>query len=352
MSISTQDFSGLSSGEIAELYQQTRKLYIAERDGVEEAENTRPKSARNSKAHIVHGAVCECSEGLASHFAADEKTYIHPDGFVATMQDGEEIPLTEEQRKIQFYESMPDSQVQALPKQDQDELYEWRDARIEQIAAEFKRARPLYYPESENLVTLLDYLAKEHLSSRVSDPDEADYYMDLLLQRGVWKVETLCEAFDKLYKAGQLETRPGVVKPLSASDLRKLSALASGCRSDHDYEHVLQKYLELSGIDESWKTAALDPVYSPIVEKAVFWIWEQAQETYTPTEERRAAIRKYLAGRFPTVKLLNAAWLSVQRQEELGQEGPPTPRLSPDEAKLQQARALADAIVQEQFRGI
>lgn len=355
MAIETYNFNKLNNGELAQLYAATRREYIRQRDGIEESDAKRPKTAGQSKAHIVNGAVCECPEGLASHYPQDEgQKYIHPQGYVATAEPGEQVELTEEARKIRFYESMPDSDVSRLPEADQLALLEWREARIEQICAEFVQKQRRYHPVSENKVALVDYLSRKYLAVRCQDEDEVEPTLLVLLQRGVLTPENLAEAFDALHKAGRLEARPGVAKPLNADDLRRLSALAGSCRGDRDYETVLQEYLHLSGIKLSWREAVLDSVYSPVVEKAVIWIWEQAQDTYTPTPERRAAIHKYLAGRFPTVKLLNATWLAVQRQEEregLGQEEQPAPKLSPDEEKLQQAQALADAIAQESFRG-
>lgn len=353
MSIS-HDFSGLSNKEIARLFNETRKLAIQEKYGT--PDESKPRNEK-SRYHLApDGSVCDCGD-LLSHYPQDEgQNYIHSQGYVATAEPGEHIELTDAQRKIRFYESMPKHEVDRLSAPDQAALQDWREARTEEIAQQFRAARPSYNPVEENHLALLDYLNAEHLgrSGQVA-PEETEELTLTLLARGCFTVETLCNAYDELSRQGRLTPRPGDVRRLDADELRRLSALASGCKTDLDYEQCLQKYLELSGIDLSWREAALDSIYSPVVEKAVFWIWEQAQETYTPTAERRAAIRKYLAGRFPTVKLLNAAWLAVQRQEERGgieQEEQPAPKLRPEEAKIQQAQALANAIAAEQFKGM
>lgn len=349
--LNAPDFSRLSNAEVARLYNETRNLAAQEKYGV--ADEIGPQTQK-SRYHIApDNSVCDCGDP-ASHYPQTEgKKYIHAQGYVATMEAGEQIELTEEQRQIRFYESMPDSDVARLSDEDQFALEEWRDARIESLCAEFIQKCPRYYQTDENKLALVDYLSRKYLAVRCVD-DEVESTLRLLLQRGVFTTENLIDSFDALYKSGRLEAKPGIAKPLNANELRRLSALASSCQSDRDYETVLQEFLRSSGINLSWREAVLDSVYSSVVEKAVLWIWEQAQDSYTPSAERRAAIRKYLAGRFPTAKLLNAAWLAVQRQEEregLREEEKPVHR-SADESKLEQAQALANAIAQESFRGI
>jgi hypothetical protein len=58
-----------------------------------------------------------------------------------------------------------------------------------------------------------------------------------------------------------------------------------------------------------------DPQYRPILEESVLFAWEHYRKDYSPTPERRAYLKRYAAGRFLNVALLDAAWESCKIAE-------------------------------------
>lgn len=350
------DFKKLSNSEVAQLYAETRREYIKERDG-EGTDTRRPKTAGNSKLHLVSGAVCDCSGGLASHYPEEEKAYVDPSGGIATMQDGEDLPLNEEQRQTRFFESMSISEVSRLSQADQFALQEWRDARAEQIAQEFRAARPKYNPLAANHLALLNYLAVEHLATvGINDPDDADDLTMTLLARGCFTVQALCEAYDALVREGKLTPLPGDARKLDADELRTLSAYCIGCETDSDFERVLDSYIRLStGSNRGWRDAALDARYSKVLEQAIAFCFENSTPDYSPTPERRRFLKKHLSGRFPSIRLLRAGWELCKQAEtkgELEQDEPPAPRLTDEDRKVMEAQDRANEIARLAWEGI
>jgi len=76
-----------------------------------------------------------------------------------------------------------------------------------------------------------------------------------------------------------------------------------------------------------------DPALAKVVDEAVWFCWQQGRPNYSPAPERRKFMRDYIAGRIPTVRLLDEAWAACQADEKdamrasvLGQvQGDPEP---------------------------
>ncbi|GEM_PF-4841192 len=348
------DFSKLSNAEIARLFHETRKLAIQEKYGVADAQPGQAHS-ENSRFHLEpSGAVCDCGNP-ASHYTEPERFYQSEQGAMVRLEPGEERPASLEDERTERLCRMPQSEVDNLSADARAELTEFRNAVLEERAQAFRAARPKYYDIDENMQALLGRLGDEHLGYCLDDPEEM---MDLLLNRGAWTVENLCFAFDALSNEGKMTPRPGDSRRLDADELRTLSAYCAGCQTDAEFERVLDNYIYLAtGNGRGWRAAALDSRYSKVLEQAIFFCFENSQPDYSPTPERRRFLKKYLASRFPSIRLLRAAWIACQKAEEKGElrdddQPAAAPRLSPDEAKIQEANALAREIAQKSFSGM
>jgi len=70
----------------------------------------------------------------------------------------------------------------------------------------------------------------------------------------------------------------------------------------------------LFGVDDVMDRLA-DPDLKQIVAEAVYFSWENSRGDYSPTAERRRALKDYVGNRIPTARLLDAAWQVIQRSE-------------------------------------
>lgn len=349
MSIS-HDFSRLSSAEVAKLFDETRRLAIAQRNQDDQQERTAPSSGG---LHFVNGSYCSCDGGLASHAVEPERYYQSESGAMVRLEPGEERPASLEDERTERLCRMTENEIERLSDEARAELMEFREGVLEERAQQFRAARSKYNPTEENKQALLERLGDEHVGYCLDDPGDM---MSLLLNRGAWTVENLCSAFDSLSNEGKLTPRPGDARRLDADELRTLSAFCAGCQTDTEFERVLDQYLYLAtGNRKGWRTVATDSRYSRVLEQAISFCFENSQPDYSPTSERRRFLKKYLAGRFPSIRLLRAAWVACQRAEEKGelaQDEAPAPRLSEDEQKLNQAQQLANEIARASWEGV
>jgi len=59
-----------------------------------------------------------------------------------------------------------------------------------------------------------------------------------------------------------------------------------------------------------------DPALKDVVHEAVWFCWEHGRANYSPSAERRRFMESYVAGRIPTAKLLDEAWIACQAAEK------------------------------------
>ena len=153
-----------------------------------------------------------------------------------------------------------------------------------------------------------------------SDVEEAQ---DELVRRGLWSLESLNAAFNALSRAGVLLVRPDQPRNLTEQQRRALALQAGSgdvdgaisryllMRAPEDIADVLLNAPTLSdALDE-----IADPALAKIVSEAVWYCWEQGRPNYSPTPDRRRFMREYIAGRIPTARLLDEAWMSCQAEE-------------------------------------
>jgi hypothetical protein len=58
-----------------------------------------------------------------------------------------------------------------------------------------------------------------------------------------------------------------------------------------------------------------DPALARIIAEACWFAFEHGRPGYSPTMERKSFMRKYIANRIPTIKLLDEAWAACQAAE-------------------------------------
>ena len=193
------------------------------------------------------------------------------------------------------------------------------EERATEIAREFCRRNPDYLKCDANYRSIVQTLAYNCLGVTDLDPEEAQ---DLLIEGGYWTVENLTRAFNALDRAGALEYPSNRPHPLKEAQRVRVQQLAA----NGDVLGAITLYVEgRLGEDAGFQAAfALDDPYSfaadpqthAILEEAVYYCWELYRHDYSPTTVRRRFLREYVAGRFVTVALLDAAWEVCKQAEK------------------------------------
>ena len=351
----TPDLSKLSSSAIADLYAQTRREYIRQRDGVDEAE-VRPKSASPASGglHFVNGSYCSCQEGLASHAVEPERYYQSESGCMVKLEPGEERPASLEDERTERLIRMPQNEVDNLGPEAHAELMEFREGILEQRSQEFLAARPKYNPTDENKEAMLEYLGNTHLGYVLNDDDEL---MLTLLTRGCYTVKNLCAAYDHLSRRGELTPLPGDVKKLDAQQTLELSAMCSTARTDDDFENILDQYLlATTGSNRGARRLVLDPRYVKAVSEGVYFIFANSTPEFQETAEAKQFLKRYVGNRFVSVRLLRAglaAYLRAKEKGEIEQEQTVVQsKPSPEEETLQKVNDFAREISRASWQGL
>ena len=190
------------------------------------------------------------------------------------------------------------------------------DSAIESINIAFTEANPSYFRSDANFQTLVRFLSDLYLHKDYGDCEEL---MQELYSRGFLSVETLTDAFRILSAEGLMEVRPGQAKPLTADDKQALSIAAAAIATDRDLDRVLNAYLRFSLGDDapqSWRQVIGQSQYASVLFQAVIFCWSHKRADYIPSEGAEEYLRKYLAGRFPTFPLLDAAWERCKKQTD------------------------------------
>lgn len=201
-------------------------------------------------------------------------------------------------------------------------LQNLQNSRAEALVREFMRKNPSYHRCLENFDRLVQTVAYNALGW-LEDEATAEEAQEELIRQGLFTIENLTAAFHALSRAGVLEVKPGQPRTLTEHQKRMIAMEAAGGNVESAIARYLQFRLpeqvadevkELFGIDEVLDRLA-DPELKQIVAEAVFFTWEHSRCDYSPTPERRRALREYVGGRIPTVRLLDAAWARIQKDE-------------------------------------
>src|SRR6266851_8337284 len=190
------------------------------------------------------------------------------------------------------------------------------DSGIESVNLAFVEANPGYYRSDANYTALIDFLSLTYLRTDCGSCEER---MQNLWIDGFLTVDNLTEAFKILSAEGLMEVRPGQANPLTADDKQALSLACAAMRTDTDLDRVLNAYLQFAlGEDapQSWREVIGKTQYASVLLQAVIFAWSHRRADYLPSEGAEEYLRKYLAGRFPTFPLLDAAWERCKKQTD------------------------------------
>ncbi len=153
---------------------------------------------------------------------------------------------------------------------------------------------------------------------------------------------TLQAAFHVLFDKGDLEVKPGTAKPLNEQQLAFISQQSQRGDTEGAVLNFIRWSLGETAMDEfqeaedAWDIAS-NPALRPVFEKATWFVFENSQLDYSPSPERRQAMQKYCANRYPTMVLLRAAWAAVREQEKKATKSAlfdPVPEAQPSQEKI------------------
>jgi hypothetical protein len=190
------------------------------------------------------------------------------------------------------------------------------DRQAEGEVVAFRDKNPTYYRSNENWVAMVRCMAFNFLGRRdVEDADPDECYRELL-RNGHFVEPNLTAIFKTLFNAGSLDVSPDAPRPLTLQQQRAVMLLAST-----NPEAAIGKYLQYrlpEGVIEDWSELddIADPAYAHVVGEAAWFVWENSRPGYSPTSERRDFMKSYVAGRVPTLRLLDAAWVARQSEEK------------------------------------
>jgi hypothetical protein len=190
------------------------------------------------------------------------------------------------------------------------------DAEIEGINLEFVSLNPDYYKSDGNRGLLVDYLGEKYLGYPSKNEDDEERIMSELLYAGHWSVEELTAAWKALKNSGETELKPGTARSLSTDDKSALSLAAAAIFDAAALDRFLTHYVQVVLDDDTlaWQECARNSAYVNVMFDAVFFVFEHKNATYRPSSGAKEYIKDFLAGRFPTLDLLNAAWEECKRE--------------------------------------
>ncbi len=222
---------------------------------------------------------------------------------------------------------------------------EFNAAERETIAVQFVKNNPDYEVNDANSARLVGYLGFKYLHVDIDEYEDIEDAIEDLLVRGHWTVQNLTEAFHILRNEGLLLAKEGTARPLSKNEKQSLSLAAASIRWGTanqlgDFDRVLDGYLQFALGDSAprhWSDVIGNQNYYDVLFDAVFFIWSQTRADYTPSEGAEQYLRRYLAGRFPTVPLLNAGW--EKAKQETGGRG----LIAPEQQMVDEEQAYEDS---------
>jgi hypothetical protein len=193
---------------------------------------------------------------------------------------------------------------------------EVRDRRSELVAQAFKRKCPNYIPTQENSDKMVQTMAYNFLSTSQQE-GSTEELIDRMAMAGKWTTENLEACYLRLRGEGLLQVPDGEPRELSEAERLHVTRLAM---NGHEVEAIAE-YLECALDEELTTEQVSDPSYRPVCDDACFYVFEAATPDYSPTEERRAYLLNYAAGRPLTLLLLRNAWEACKANEKRYERG-------------------------------
>jgi hypothetical protein len=196
-------------------------------------------------------------------------------------------------------------------------LREVRERKGETVAQQFKRACPGYLPTNANLDSMVEVMAFNHLPTSQQDADTEEL-IDRLVSVGAWTVANLTGCYRALDEQGLLQVPAGTARNLTDAERLRVTRLAQLGHADQ----AISEYLRYA-LDGEEPTLELinDPDYRQVCDDAVWAVFEDSQNDYYATPERRAYLARYCGGRPLTLMLLQAAWAACQASEAKHERG-------------------------------
>jgi hypothetical protein len=240
----------------------------------------------------------------------------HDDRFAKSWQDS---GLSRSARDLRTFIENPDLEsLDRVGRETGIEEYaaEVRDRRSEIVAQAFKRKCPNYIPTDENSDKMIQTMAFNFLSTSQQNGD-TNALIDRLAMAGKWTVENLEACYLRLRGEGLLQVPDGEPRELSEAERLHVSRLAMRGET----AQAIAAYFEFALDEELTMDQVNDPSYRRVCDDACFYVFETATADYAPTEERRAYLLSYAAGRPLTLVLLQNAWESCKSNEKRYERG-------------------------------
>jgi hypothetical protein len=196
-------------------------------------------------------------------------------------------------------------------------LREVRERKGETVAQQFKRTCPGYLPTNANLDSMVEVMAFNHLPTSQQDAD-TEGLIDRLVSVGAWTVANLTGCYRALDEQGLLQIPAGQPRNLTDAERLRVTRLAQLGHADQ----AISEYLQCA-LDGEEPTLELinDPDYRQVCDDAVWAVFEDSQNDYYATPERRAYLARYCGGRPLTLMLMQAAWAACQASEAKHERG-------------------------------
>lgn len=242
--------------------------------------------------------------------------------------------------------SDPEVQKELARAGNADALAALQQGEAQRVAIEFRQKHADYYRSDENWQALVQWLAVKYLAWEEAPPDEAQ---EELIQLGYFTTDNLNAAYRALTRAGSLETDPMAPRPLSVHQKRSIALQAANGQIDDAIARYLQQRLpeevafrlaETFDLEQIYDELS-DPAWKSCVDEAAWFCWKNFRNDFRPTQERLDFMQSHLAGRIPTVTLLDTAWAVCQAAEKdamrsavLGQTSEPEQVAEPDLDRL------------------
>jgi hypothetical protein len=310
-------FEDLTTKEIEALYQATRaerRKQLAKEEEARALEGFGAPTGKDKKdafGYIVNGPEPNRPK---------TRTVRNLRGYMEEIGENEPVPVTTAPeallRTLQI--KLSPEQIERLNPADREAFEKARDEQIELISQGFYDENPSYRDTIPNDILLMNALSRQYLN-KGTNLENLDANIDLLFSSGHFTVENLTKAFNALSRHGRIKLKPGTIRPLTADERLKVSRKCAAVRTANDADDVIDEYLRCAlgqPTFHDWREYIDNNDYNDAIADAIFFCWENSRSDYSPTTERQNYIQAYLAGRFPSWELLDAAWRSCQAQEQ------------------------------------
>jgi len=226
---------------------------------------------------------------------------------------------------LQRFLSTPDSDALAdLATADPEMAERLEDSVAQDAAEEFIRRNPDYLRTDRNFESILGYLTKQYLHRDIDEFEDNDAAIRALVRVDAWTVSELTKAYRQLLREGSLSLPANQPRSLTDRELAQSGQLAANGDVIGAVCLYLQHRISEDVADEvafslmAPESFTSDPQFRPYIDEALLFVWENSRVDYSPNETRRGFLRNYIAGRFVTIALLDAAWEACKKHEADG----------------------------------